>query len=412
MLKTPFEDLLPPLSKEEFNALKSDIRANGILDPVTVDEAGNILDGHHRYMIDRTAKTRVVRGLSTEEKKAFVIRANLTRRNLSPSQKREVSYEQRRIAKKLRETDAKKWTIRRVGELLGVSKSTVSAWFSDLRTLSNSGHASIPDARVKISPVHRPIIAERVFSGESQAQVAADYGVSQRTVSTIVTFEKQKREHKKRNETILDRRIASLDGTYDQVDIRAGDFRDVLRDVARINAIITDPPYGADGVELFRDLGKFSAERLTPDGVLLAYSGQKYLPEVMNALSEHLDYLWTLAVFHQGNGNLTFMGARQSALNLWKPVLLFTQRGGIHGRLFRDVVESENSADKLKHNWAQPVSEAKWLIESFTNEGDFVVDPFAGSGTVGEACRQLKRRFAGAEILLDTPSSPLLVARF
>ena len=100
-LNTPYADLLPPLKTSEREALAADIKANGVLHPVVIDEDGNILDGHHRYAIDRNAPTRVVEGLTDEEKQAYTIRANLARRNLSLDQTRAVEKRQREIAKKL-----------------------------------------------------------------------------------------------------------------------------------------------------------------------------------------------------------------------------------------------------------------------------------------------------------------------
>ena len=40
--------VMPPLSDAEFQELKADIAARGVMVPVEYDEAGNILDGHHR----------------------------------------------------------------------------------------------------------------------------------------------------------------------------------------------------------------------------------------------------------------------------------------------------------------------------------------------------------------------------
>lgn len=40
--------IMPDLTPEEYEALKADIQANGVLIPVEVDEEGNILDGYHR----------------------------------------------------------------------------------------------------------------------------------------------------------------------------------------------------------------------------------------------------------------------------------------------------------------------------------------------------------------------------
>jgi len=41
----------PPLSDEEYTALKKDIEDRGIQVPIELDSDGNILDGHHRWYI-------------------------------------------------------------------------------------------------------------------------------------------------------------------------------------------------------------------------------------------------------------------------------------------------------------------------------------------------------------------------
>jgi len=40
--------VMPPLSDEEYQALKEDIAENGMLVPVVQDTEGNIIDGHYR----------------------------------------------------------------------------------------------------------------------------------------------------------------------------------------------------------------------------------------------------------------------------------------------------------------------------------------------------------------------------
>ena len=51
-----------------------------------------------------------------------------------------------------------------------------------------------------------------------------------------------------------------------------------------------------------------------------------------------------------------------------------------------------------QHPTEKPVELMKWLIETYTREGDTILDPFMGSGTTGVACVQTGRNFIGIEI--------------
>lgn len=50
-----------------------------------------------------------------------------------------------------------------------------------------------------------------------------------------------------------------------------------------------------------------------------------------------------------------------------------------------------------KHPTQKPVELLKRCIEASTNEGDFLLDPFAGSSTTGVAALALKRKYCGIE---------------
>lgn len=49
------------------------------------------------------------------------------------------------------------------------------------------------------------------------------------------------------------------------------------------------------------------------------------------------------------------------------------------------------------HPTQKPVALLEYLIKTYTNEGDLVLDPTMGSGTTGVACKHLNRRFIGIE---------------
>ena len=50
------------------------------------------------------------------------------------------------------------------------------------------------------------------------------------------------------------------------------------------------------------------------------------------------------------------------------------------------------------HPAQKPVNVIKKLVETFTDEGDIVIDPCAGSGTTLRACKELNRGCYGFEI--------------
>lgn len=61
--------------------------------------------------------------------------------------------------------------------------------------------------------------------------------------------------------------------------------------------------------------------------------------------------------------------------------------------VFMDLVD-----DSSKHPYRKPPSLIERLVLNHTNPGDFVLDPFAGSGVVPEVCERLGRGWYAIEI--------------
>ncbi len=70
--------------------------------------------------------------------------------------------------------------------------------------------------------------------------------------------------------------------------------------------------------------------------------------------------------------------------------------GGGRRNVFRFEVNGEKG-DK-PHPTTKPLPLMRELVSLFTDPGDLVLDPFAGSGTTGVACKMLGRRFVGWEL--------------
>tara|TARA_R110000782_G_scaffold38972_4_gene90968 strand:- start:3667 stop:4827 length:1161 start_codon:yes stop_codon:yes gene_type:complete len=65
--------------------------------------------------------------------------------------------------------------------------------------------------------------------------------------------------------------------------------------------------------------------------------------------------------------------------------------------IIENTILEHNNPHKPIHRTQKPVSLLEWLIKSYSNEGDVVMDFCMGSGTAGIACLNTKRHFIGVE---------------
>src|SRR5262245_4399923 len=91
-----FQSLIPPLTAEERAGLEESIAREGCRDPLVVwTETETLVDGHNRLEICRRLgkpyNTTGLSFLSRDSAKAWIIRSQFARRNLSPYQKAELA---------------------------------------------------------------------------------------------------------------------------------------------------------------------------------------------------------------------------------------------------------------------------------------------------------------------------------
>lgn len=169
--------LMPPLAKDDYDRLKASIAKDGQQIPILIDSnTGEVVDGYYRLLIcdelgiDPMVETRPLQpDVATRLKVAL----NTARRHLTAEQKRgltltlaQADYTQKAIARVVGITR------RRVGQI--ISKGSASDIY-------------IRDQRYKLSAQDKDEIRERVEAGETQAQIAADFGITQPRVSQVLS---------------------------------------------------------------------------------------------------------------------------------------------------------------------------------------------------------------------------------
>jgi phage N-6-adenine-methyltransferase len=85
--------IFPRMPGEEFAALKLDIKANGLLEPIWLYD-GKVLDGRHRYYAcQETSVEPAFREYKGSDPRGFVVSLNLKRRHLDATQRSAVAAE-------------------------------------------------------------------------------------------------------------------------------------------------------------------------------------------------------------------------------------------------------------------------------------------------------------------------------
>ena len=173
-----------------------------------------------------------------------------------------------------------------------------------------------------------------------------------------------------------------------------GDCLEILPTLDKVDAVVTDPPYGigaAGGVggdncavvlrtdDIWDDNTADEAVDMARDmsGQQVIFGGNYYeLPPTSCWL------VWD----KDNSGN--FADCELAWTNLEKAVRLYKFRW--NGML------RANKERRGDHPTQKPVGVMEWAIGH--TEGNTVLDPFMGSGTTGVACANLGRKFIGIEI--------------
>jgi len=217
--------------------------------------------------------------------------------------------------------------------------------------------------------------------------------------------------------------------------ILQADSLDQLRhiDADSVDVIIADPPYnlgkdygnnhdikGFDEYVEFTRLWTREAKRvLRSTGTLYVFMGFRFISHVFDVLDRELKMFfnnWIVWHYTQGMGKtrgfsprhddiLMFSKSAEFKFNLDSvrvPQKYYRERNNMRGANPGDVWQFSHVHYCNENRQAHPTQKPEGLIERMvlasTDEGDFVLDPFCGSGTTARVCQQLKRNCLAIDI--------------
>lgn len=191
-----------------------------------------------------------------------------------------------------------------------------------------------------------------------------------------------------------------------QVRLICADCRDVLPTLGKVDAAVTDPPYGIgfkydshiDDPETYSEFIwpiVESAERLTvPGGPIVVWQSMLNVRK----FAQWFPREWRLFCAAKN-----FVQVRPTAMQYaWDPVLVWWVKGGKPYRADnwgRDYFLADTTAMlKFGHPCPRPLEHMEYVVERFIRPWALILDPFMGSGTTGVAAVKLGRKFIGIEI--------------
>lgn len=222
------------------------------------------------------------------------------------------------------------------------------------------------------------------------------------------------------------------------IDLRQGDCLEIMDRLIdegiKVDAIITDPPYGTTACkwdtiihfdEMWERLKKLRNDR-TP---IILFGGEPFSSHLRLSNLKEYKYDW---IYRKPQGVNPLLSKKQP-LNDIENICVFYKKQCLYNPQFekgkpyiieRDkkdrTIEVQNFKTKPTktinvgtrfpkrvigfkqerglHPTQKPVALMEYLIKTYTNEGDTVLDFTMGSGTTGVACVNTNRNFIGIEL--------------
>ena len=225
-----------------------------------------------------------------------------------------------------------------------------------------------------------------------------------------------------------------------------GDCLEVMKDIpdGSVDMVLADPPYGTtackwDSIIPLEPMWEQLNRVIKPDGAIVIFGSEPFSSILRMSDIKNYKYDWVWEKNPVG-----FLNAKKMPLKSIENILCFyktlptynpqglvsvekkiktngkskefktgkglaTHNGGRltgtytteHTNYPRQVLSFNKSNSKSVHPTQKPVALMEYLIKTYTNEGETVLDFAMGSGTTGVACKNLNRNFIGIELDKD-----------
>jgi len=169
-----------------------------------------------------------------------------------------------------------------------------------------------------------------------------------------------------------------------------GDCMDILPTLGKVDAVITDPPYGlAEKLQGGTWGKKFEGESKDWDAVAPA--------ELVNMARQLSDkaIVWGGNYFSFPPSRCWLTWIKRDAVQTMAGCEFAWTNFDANAKFFDWTIAATN-AERVAHPTQKPLALMKWCIEQAGNP-ETILDPFMGSGTTGVAAIQLGRKFIGIE---------------
>ena len=218
------------------------------------------------------------------------------------------------------------------------------------------------------------------------------------------------------------------------IDIRQGDCLELMKDIpdTSIDMILCDLPYGTtknkwDSVIPLNKLWKQYERMIKDNGAIVLFSQMPFSAELVHSNLKLFKYEW---IWQKDNGT-GFLNAKKMPLKVHENILVFYKKLPLYNPQMRTgfktykckqvrhstnygayeqghITESNGERypidiikfkkDRGLHPTQKPVELLEYLIKTYTNEGETVLDNCMGSGSTGVACINENRNFIGYEL--------------